>query len=213
MKRSWIFMMVAALTMLVFMIGCGKKEEHKDIKPEMKGSVTQELSATIVTKSKDQTMSMKIYMKPNKFRTDNETAGTSTIVRKDLKKVWTIMTAQKTYMEIEGMNDNKQMAEEKVKGEVSRKEVGSETVNGHPTTKYEVTTKIDDKVMQVYQWWATDINFPVKMAAVDGSWSMEYRDINIGSQPDSLFEVPSGYKKMTIPGMPAGVKIPDMNTK
>ena len=205
MKRSWIFMMVAALTMLVFMIGCGKQEEHKDKKAETKGPMARELSATIVTKSGDQTASMKIYIKPNKFRTDNEMAGASTIVRKDLNKVWTIMTAQKTYMEIEGMNDNKQMAEEKVKGEVSRKEVGSETVNGHPTTKYEVTTKIDDKVMQVYQWWATDINFPVKSAALDGSWNVEYKDIKFGSQPDSLFELPAGYQKMSMPTMPPGV--------
>jgi hypothetical protein len=107
------------------------------------------------------------------------------------------------------------MVEEKVKGEVSRKKIGSETVNGHPTTKYEVTAKTDDKVTQIHQWWATDIHFPVKTAAVDGSWSMEYRDIKIGSQPDSLFEVPAGYKKMSIPGMPGDmkIKIPGMNAK
>ena len=215
MKRSWILMMAAVLAMLVLTIGCGKKEEHKEIKPEMKAPVAQELSATIVTKSGDQTVSMKIYMKPDKFRTDNETAGASTIVRKDLNKVWTIMTAQKTYMEIEGINDDQtpQMAEETMKGEVSRKEVGSESVNGHPTTKYEITAKTADTVMQVYQWWAKDINFPVKTAAIDGSWTTEYRDINVGSQPDSLFEIPAGFKKMTIPGMPAGMKIPDMKTK
>ncbi|MEN6375880.1 MAG: DUF4412 domain-containing protein [Smithella sp.] len=215
MKRSWILTMAAALTMLIFMIGCGKKEEHRDIKPETKAPTIRELSATIVTKSGDQTVSMKIYMKPDKFRTDNETAGVSTIVRKDLNKVWTIMTAQKSYMEVEGINDNQapQTAEEKMKGEVSRKEVGSETVNGHPTTKYEITVKTADAVMQVYQWWAKDINFPVKTAAVDGSWTTEYRDINVGGQPDSLFEIPAGFKKMTVPGMPAGMKLPDMKAK
>ena len=215
MKRSWILMMTAALAMLVLMIGCGKKEEQKDIKPEMKAPIAQELSATIVTKSGDQTVSMKIYMKPDKFRTDNETAGASTIVRKDLNKVWTIMNAQKTYMEMEGIKDDQNLpaAEEKIKGEVSRKELGSETVNGHPAIKYEITAKMDETVMQVYQWWAKDINFPVKTAAIDGSWTTEYRDINVGSQPDSLFEIPQGFKKMTIPGMPAGMKIPDMKTK
>ncbi|MEQ8214665.1 MAG: DUF4412 domain-containing protein [Smithellaceae bacterium] len=215
MKRSWILMMAAVLTMLVLTIGCGKKEEHKEIKPEMKAPVAQELSATIVTKSGDQTVSMKIYMKPDKFRTDNEMAGASTIVRKDLNKVWTIMTAQKTYMEMEGITDDQNLpaTEEKIKGEVSRKEVGSETVNGHPAIKYEITAKMGDTVMQVYQWWAKDINFPVKTAAVDGSWTTEYRDINVGSQADSLFEIPAGFKKMTIPGMPAGMKIPDIKTK
>jgi hypothetical protein len=120
-------------------------------------------------------------------------------------------------MEMQGMSDEQalQMAEERVKGEVSRKKIGSETIDGHPATKYEVTAKTDDKTVQINQWWATDINFPIKTAAVDGSWSVEYRDIQIGSQPDSLFEIPSGYTKMTIPGMPAGmnIKIPGMGTK
>jgi hypothetical protein len=107
------------------------------------------------------------------------------------------------------------MAEAKVKGEVSRKKVGSKNIDGHPATKYEVTAKVDGKVTQTYQWWATDINFPVKMASLDGSWSVEYRNIKIGNQQDSLFEVPSDYKKMTIPGMPAGRKIdiPGMDAK
>lgn len=205
MKRLWIMTAVAVL-MLVLVLGCGKDEAM--------APMTQEYSATMVSKSAGQTITMQIYMKPDKFRTDTKMAGTSTIVRRDLNKVWTVMTAQKAYMEMPGMADAQtQSVEDKVKGEVSRKKVGSETINGHPSTKYEVTTKADDKTVQIYQWWAADINFPVKTAAVDGSWSMEYKDIKIGNQPDSLFEIPSGYKKMTLPGMPGGFKIPDMGTR
>jgi hypothetical protein len=60
---------------------------------------------------------------------------------------------------------------------------------------------------------ATDIKFPVKMAAVDGSWTMEYKNINMGTQPDSLFELPSGYKKMTMPSMPGMPKMPKIPGK
>ena len=206
MKRSWMVVLMALLV-FCFVAGCGKgKDEEKTDKAEVKAkkaAMAQELSATIVNNSAGRTVNMKIYMKPDKYRTDMEMAGSATIVRKDLNKVWMIMTDQKAYMEMPGVTDAQtKMAEDKVKGEVSRKEVGSDTVNGHPATKYEVTAKVDDKVMQIYQWWATDINFPVKTAAVDGSWSMEYRDVKIGSQPDSLFEVPAGYKKMSLPRMP-----------
>mgnify|MGYP001594689202 CR=1 FL=1 len=83
--------------------------------------------------------------------------------------------------------------------------MGSETIDGHPSTKYEVTAKVDDKTMTTYQWLATDINFPVKTAAVDGSWTVEYKDIMLGSQPDSLFELPAGYQKMSMPTMPPGM--------
>lgn len=223
MKRFLILLMMASLAFL-FVAGCGKGTEEGKLEkaaekaPEkaMQTAVAQELSATLLSTSGGQTLSSKMYMKPDKFRTDNEAAGSSTIVRKDLNKVWMIMTAQKTYMEMPGVTDEQiQMAEEKVKGEVSRKEVGSETVDGHPAIKYEVTASVDDKTVQTYQWWATDINFPVKTAAIDGSWVMEYRDIRIGGQPDSLFEVPAGYKKMTIPGLPEGMKgkIPGMDAK
>lgn len=208
MRRSSIFL-VTALSVMLFVIGCGKDETM--------APMAKEYSATMVSKSAGQTITMQIYMKPDKFRTDTKMAGTSTIVRKDLKKVWTLMPAQKVYMEMEQMADapSTQTVEDKVKGEVSRKKVGSETINGHPSTKYEVTAKTDDKTMQIHQWWATDISFPVKTAAVDGSWSMEYKDIKIGDQPDSLFEIPSGYKKMTLPGMPGGmnIKIPGMGAR
>jgi hypothetical protein len=211
MKKSWFLMTMAALLMMLFGIGCGKDKGAE------KASMPREFSATMVSASAGQKVTMQVYIKPDIYRTDVKKAGSSTIVRKDLNKAWMIMTAEKTYMEMPGMATDAphQMAEEQVKGEVSRKKVGSETVDGHPATKYEITAKADDKVMQIYQWWATDINFPVKTAAVDGSWSMEYRDIKIGDQPDSLFEVPSGYKKMSIPGMPAGmnIKIPGMGAK
>jgi uncharacterized lipoprotein YehR (DUF1307 family) len=205
MRRYSIFLATVLLVML-FVTGCGKDDAT--------APMAKEYSATMVSKSAGQTITMQIYMKQDKFRTDSKMAGTSTIVRRDLNKVWTIMTAQKAYMEMQGMADAQtQSVEDKVKGEVSRKKVGSETINGHPSTKYEVTTKADDKTVQIYQWWATDISFPVKTAAVDGSWSMEYKDIKIGNQPDSLFEIPSGFKKMTIPGLPAGMKIPGINIK
>jgi len=220
MKRSW-FAAVTTLLIFVFVVGCGKgnNEEGKtanSVEKVAEAAIAQELSATVVNSAAGQTISMKVYMKPGKYRSDNEIAGSTTIVRMDLNKVWTIMKPQKIFMEMQGVTDEQiKIAEEKVKGEVSRKVVGSEAIDGHPTTKYEVTAKVDDKLLKTYQWWATDINFPVKTAAIDGSWTMEYRDINLGSQPDSLFEVPSGYKKMTLPGMPAGMKtkIPEMNAK
>ena len=53
-----------------------------------------------------------------------------------------------------------------------------------------------------YQWIAKDTDFPVKTMAADGSWSVEYSNIR-GSVPDSLFELPEAYEKLTMP--PAGV--------
>ena len=209
MKKSWNGI-VMALCVFLIATGCGKDKEGAN------APALQEFSATMVNTSAGQKVTTKIYMKAGKLRTD--TSGSSTINRQDLNKVWTIIAAQKSYMEMEmegATATQPQMVEETVKGEVSRKELGSETVSGHPATKYEVTAKADDRVTKIHQWWATDIKFPVRTAAVDGSWSVEYRDIQIGDQPDSLFEIPSGYSKMSIPGMPGGmsIKIPGMEGK
>ncbi len=206
MRRTLLVVLAVCLALTVF--GCGGKEEGKGEKA--KGEATtakmpQEMSVTVVSSSGGHTNKAKLYMKADKVRMESETAaGTYTIVRRDLKKIWMIMPSTKSYME---MAEGKEtpLPEEKVRGEVSRKVVGSETIDGHPCTKYEVTAKMEDKTMTSYQWWATDINFPVKTAAVDGSWSAEYKDIKIGSQPDSLFELPAGYQKMSMPTMPQGM--------
>jgi hypothetical protein len=208
MKRTWI--LVLALFVALFVAGCGK-DEGKGDKPKdsaLKAGMSQEFSAKMVSTSAGRTTTSMMYMKAGKTRLDHEMAsGSYTIVRPDLKKVWMVMTAGKSYMEIAQAKDQEaNVPADKMKGEVSRKVVGSETIDGHPTTKYEVTVKMEDKTMTSYQWWATDINFPIKTAAVDGSWSMEYREIKIGGQPDSLFELPAGYKKTEMPAMPAGMK-------
>lgn len=209
MKR--ILIVVLAVLVALTVLGCGKgKEEGKAEKAKgetLTAKMPQEMSTTIVSTFGGRANKAKLYMKADKMRMESEmAAGSYTIVRRDLKKVWMVMTATKSYMEMaEGKKEDAPVPEEKVKGEVSRKVVGSETVDGHPCTKYEVTAKVDDKTMTSYQWWATDINFPVKSAAVDGSWNVEYKDIKFGSQPDSLFELPTGYQKMSMPTMPPGM--------
>ncbi|NPU85938.1 MAG: DUF4412 domain-containing protein [Syntrophaceae bacterium] len=168
-------------------------------------ALAMEFSADMVNKGKGgKGMTSKVYMKDKKFRWESKQQDTITISRQDLMKTWIVMPKQKTYMEMTFDPSKAQEPQEKMKGEISRKLVGSDTVDGHPTKKYEITYKDGQRQMKSYQWLATDLNqFPVKSAAVDGSWSMEYRNIRMGSQPDSLFEPPAGFKKMAMPGMPA----------
>ncbi len=163
-----------------------------------------DFSADVIHQGKGYTGQSKIYAQGNKIRMEPKGQGQYSIVRGDLNKTWVVMPDQKMYMESK-YDPSQVPSQEKVRGEMSRKLVGSETIDGHPTKKYEVTYKDGDKVMKSYQWMATDINFPIKTAAIDGSWSMEYRNIRMGSPPDSLFEIPKGYGKMDMPGYPGGM--------
>ncbi|MDI6755354.1 MAG: hypothetical protein QME78_13285 [Thermodesulfobacteriota bacterium] len=159
-----------------------------------------EFSADMINKAQGQTLQSKIYMKKNKIRLETKGEEAYSIVRTDKNVAWMVFPKDKAYMEM--IPQGPQVQGEKLKGEVSRKYLGSETIDGRPTKKYEVILKDADISDKAYQWMATDLNYPIKISAVDGSWSTEYKNIKVGAQPDSLFELPAGYEKMAMPGMP-----------
>ncbi len=162
-----------------------------------------EFSADAVTTAQGRTMNSKMFVKDKKSRMEMQGRPGYTIMRGDKEVVWMVNPDQKSYMEMKLDPTRKPKVEEKIQGEVSRKLVGSETIDKHPAQKYEVTYTVQGKTEKMYQWIATDINFPVKSASVDGSWTTEYKNIKMGGQSDDLFEVPAGYKKSTMPAMPA----------
>ena len=160
-----------------------------------------EFSADMIMTSKEGRVMGKVFYKPDRFRMEVKSPEEMiTITRMDKKVIWNIMPREKMYMEMPFSPKDKPKVEEKFEGEIEKRHVGNETIDGHPATKYLITYKSGSGKEQVYQWWATDINFPVKTAAVDSSWAQEYKNIKIGSQPNSFFEVPAGYKKFQMPG-------------
>lgn len=162
-----------------------------------------EFSSDMVMTSQGQTQTSKIWSKEKKVRMESGGQPGYTIMRMDKNVMWIVMPDQKSFMEMQYDPSKGPRTEEKVQGEVSRKLIGTETVNGHPAKKYEVTyieAGKPEKTERMYQWIATDINFPVKMAAIDGSWVVDYKNIKIGAQADALFEIPADYQKVAMPG-------------
>lgn len=174
-----------------------------------------EFSADSIMTSKDghKTFS-KMFYKKDMFRIDMRSPDDiSMITRLDKKIVWNVMHREKMYMEMPITDTKKPLVEEKLEGEIDRKLISKETIDGHPTEKYLITYKHGNKEEKIYQWVATDIKFPIKTQAFDGSWTQEFKNVNIKEQPLSLFEVPSGYKRFQMPeGMPM-MKMPMKNMK
>lgn len=80
----------------------------------------------------------------------------------------------------------------------SCKNLGSETVNGRSTVKFEGT---NSKGETGYAWVDKKIAFPIKWEGKNATW--ELQNIKEGSQPSSLFEIPTDYQKFQMPaGMP-----------
>lgn len=168
-------------------------------------SMAIEFSADMVMTAEGHKMTGKMFAKGDLSRMEMTSEGQRmiTIARSDKKVIWNLMPEENIYMEMP-LNP-KQMPKTEIKGEIDRKLVGSETIDGRPTNKYLITYKDGTATEKVYQWWATDINFPVKTVDVNNTWAQEFKNVKVGSQPNSLFEVPKGYQKMQIPGMPSNM--------
>lgn len=78
----------------------------------------------------------------------------------------------------------------------SCRKIGSETVNGRSTVKYEGTNA---KGETGNAWLDPKLHFPVKWEGKNVSW--ELRNIQEGTQAASLFEVPADYKKFDMSSM------------
>jgi len=74
--------------------------------------------------------------------------------------------------------------------------VGSDTVNGRSTVKYEGTNSRGEPGAV---WLDPKLRFPVKWEGKNGGG--ELRNIQEGSQPASLFEIPAGYTKFDMGAM------------
>lgn len=156
-----------------------------------------EFSADVFNTQQGQATQAKIYVQTNKIRLETLGAEEYTILRPDQSVIWIVVPEEKSYLEI--WSSQPREGDGKMKGEVKRHYLSSESINGHETKKFEVHYLDKKTLRKAHQWIATDLNYPIKISALDGSWSTEYRNIRIGSQPDNLFEIPPGFDKISRP--------------
>ncbi len=111
------------------------------------------------------------------------------------------------YMEMPGMGDavNDPEYEKKLEQLAEKKHLGKERASGYVCKKYEYVYH-DKSIGTLTQWFSEKLNYPIKteMKGQPGGTDMltEYKNIKEKRLPDSLFEIPPGYTKMSIPGMP-----------
>lgn len=169
------------------------------------GAYAQELTADMVTKDGKKTTLGKIYVKGNKIKMEQKGNPDYFIFRGDKNQMWVMMVGDKAWMPLKVDPKIKPKAQAAMDGEASRKQVGTETVDGHPTKKFEVVIKEEGKNVTYNQWQATDLNnFPVRTVRADGKWSQEFTNIKKGGVADSMFEAPAGWAKLDSPDLVGG---------
>ncbi|HUO25068.1 MAG TPA: hypothetical protein VMU61_05340 [Candidatus Aquilonibacter sp.] len=179
-------------------------------------SAQSEFSAEIVNDNQNERGPTKVYFGKDKIRfdsQDNRSEGGAVILDLRNESYVVLMQKQHMYMEMPAqMMENRGMFSFFKSGDVenacpdwlklarnkggSCHKIGSETVNGRSTVKYEGTNSEGESSTV---WLDSKVRFPVKWVGKNGSGGL--RNIQEGAQPASLFEVPTGYTKMDMGGM------------
>ena len=164
-------------------------------------------SADIVTTSKSGTSQAKIWVSYSNWCQRLEPASQPNmimIIRMPQKIIWSIDTQAKHYMEIPMRGDMAASAiatGDKAPTEVERTYLLTETVEGYLADKYRITHQIGDDRMTTFIWLIKDNNlFPIKTETKDAV--TVFKNLVLDEPPASMFEVPSGYQKFSIPMMP-----------
>jgi len=144
------------------------------------------------------TVKARVYYAPGKERKemDPSSGGQTIIIRHDKKEIWILMPKQKMYMKRQIGNSK---GSEDISGyEVKMEKVGTETVNGIKTTKNRITMTGDGNTLAGFAWTTRDnimVRLDVKAKGGGKSRAMktELKNLKIGKQAPSLFEIPKGY--------------------
>lgn len=177
---------------------------------------TVEYSADMVLQSGQVSSTGKIYHAlGGKDRMEFNAQGTTaiTIVRTDKKLAWMLMPSQNMYMEMSLEESMKKSGRTNVDDcDMDFSAQGSETVNGVSAAKNRVSGTCPDNTKYEGTMWITKDNIMVKMdsvATVDGrqtNMTMDLKNLKVGPQDASLFEVPTGYSKFNMGDITSMIK-------
>lgn len=189
----------AALASLALLLVSNAYAQLESLQPRVSFSAWR-----VMTLSGSQVMEGPYHYAPGKHRSEVSTQGQTftAIVREDQQLLWMLMPPQNMYMEVSldarELGNGAAFEGAEV---VESRELGREDVNGQRTTKYEITVRDPSGETATGTLWATADMIPVKMDMVlEGGDRvvLELRDIEVGAQPDSLFEVPAGYTRLSL---------------
>jgi len=154
-------------------------------------------------------MVMPIAKMGNKMRAENPMMqGLVTIHYLDSGRMIMVSTANKTYMEQEKPAERAPSIDDP-RVVVEKKSIGSETIDGHPCTKYDAVFYLKDKPAEKYKaliWEAKDLGGlairnetmlpPEKAPGGKSKVVTELKEVKVGAAQASMFEVPKDYRKV-----------------
>ncbi|ALA60372.1 hypothetical protein [Nitrospira moscoviensis] len=117
-----------------------------------------------------------------------------TIVRKDKGVMWLLLARVKQFATVLLDPASKPSCQQELGRITARVRIGTEVLDGHPTTVSLVTARKGDQDVVYYEWWAEDIHLPLRLARKDGSWIIEYKNVKLRQVSPLMFELPLHYR-------------------
>lgn len=154
-----------------------------------------------VTHSGGHTHRASLYHRDDMWRIEHNDPGSIevTIVRKDKGLMWLLVGRTKQFATMSFDASSAGMFERSMVHEVRRETIGTEVLDGHPTTLFQITAQEGQQDVVYYQWWAEDLQVPLRIARKDGAWIVEYRNVKLRSLSQRLFELPLHYRPIEPP--------------
>lgn len=161
---------------------------------------TVEYSADRVMETEAGTFEGKVYAAKDKERSETSMHGMTSvmILRRDKQLGYMLMPTQKMYQQMDFAKAQAQSGGQPA-DQVDITEVGTETIEGQSTTKYRLIMK--DGSAGGFMWFTKD-GILMKMYAVvkngrdKSRMTLTLKNLQVGAQDASLFEVPAGYAAM-----------------
>ena len=161
---------------------------------------TVEYSADRVMETEAGTFEGKVYAAKDKERSETSMRGMTSvmILRRDKQLGYMLMPMQKMYQQMDFAKAQAQSGGQAA-DQVDITEAGTETIEGQSTTKYKLIMK--DGSAGGFMWFTKE-GIMVKMDSVvkngrdKSRVTITLRNLKIGAQDASLFEVPAGYNAM-----------------
>lgn len=168
--------------------------------------LASEFSAKVITHFQGKESRGKVYVKGNRIRQEfpSESGARIVIYNADTKMAWIVMPESKMYLEVPITEEMIRGLMQVAKDQAGMKPLGSETVNGYSSDKYETVFRMNGSELRHYIWIAKKLGMIIKIDSLDKSFFREYQEIKEGGVPEALLAPPPDYQKMGLPGgMPA----------
>jgi len=139
-----------------------------------------------------------LYYRDDMWRIEHNDRGSVevTIGRKDKGLMWLLFGRMKQFATLP-FDDTVDVALGRtIKNETERETIGTEVLDGHPTTLFQVTAREGDRNVVYYQWWADDLQLPLRLARQDGSWIVQHKNVRLRELSPRLFDLPLNYRPL-----------------